>query len=125
MYSLNSYTSIYDGLNNNEANLAGNSGNQIQLYTQGFVGGFSASTNTWYRITHIINAGSSSDRRNDTITSNWSDGSVTMGGLRIGEGDGGGENGNLDIGEVIVYNKALTTSESDTVNEYLSAKWNI
>jgi hypothetical protein len=125
MYSLNSYTSIYDGLNNNEANVAGNSGNQIQLYTQGFVGGMTASTNTWYRITHVMNEGSSFDRRNDTVTSNWSDNSITMGGLRIGEGDGGGENGNMDIAEVIVFNKALSTSEINSINSFLSSKWAI
>jgi hypothetical protein len=125
MYSLTSYTSIYDGVNNNEGNLAGNSGNAIQLYTQAFVGGFSASTNTWYRITHSINGGSSYDRRNDTVTSNWSDDSVNLGGLRIGEGDGGGENGNMDIAEVIVYNRALNTTEVNTINTYLSAKWGI
>ena len=125
MYSLASYTSIYDGYNNNEANLAGNSGNTIQLYTQGFVGGFSAVTNTWYRITHSMNGGSSYDRRNDTVTNTWSDGSVTMGGLRIGEGDGGGENGNMDIAEVIVYDRALNTSEVNNINTYLSNKWGI
>jgi hypothetical protein len=125
MYSLNSYTTIYDGVNNNEANLAGNSGGNIQLYTQGFVGGMSASTNTWYRLTHVMNAGSSFDRRNDTVISSWSDDTVTMGGLRIGEGDGGGENGNMDIAEVIVYNRALTTSEINTVNSFLSSVWGI
>lgn len=125
MYSLASYTTIYDGVNNNEANLAGNSGNNIQLYTQGFVGGISSSTNTWYRLTHSMNMGSSYDRRNDTVTNTWSDGTVTMGGLRIGEGDGGGENGNMDIAEVIVYDRALNTSEVNTINSYLSAKWGI
>jgi hypothetical protein len=125
MYSLNSYTTIFDGVNNNEANLTGNSGSQIQLYTQGFVGGMGASTNTWYRLTHVMDAGSSFDRRNDTVTSTWSDGTVTMGGLRIGEGDGGGENGNMDIAEVIVYNRALSTSEINTVNSFLSSKWAI
>jgi hypothetical protein len=48
-----------------------------------------------------------------------------MGGLRIGEGDGGGENGNMDIAEVIVYNRALTTSEINTVNSFLSSVWGI
>jgi Putative Ig domain len=125
MYSLASYTTIYDGVNNNEANLAGNSGNNIQLYTQGFVGGISSSTNTWYRLTHSMNMGSSYDRRNDTVTNTWSDGTVTMGGLRIGEGDGGGENGNMDIAEVIVYDRALNTSEVNNINSYLSTKWGI
>ena len=125
MYSLNSYTSIYDGLNNNEANLAGNSGNKIQLYTQGFVGGMPAATNTWYRITVVMNGSNSYDRQNDTVTSTWSDGSVGMGGLRIGEGDGGGENGYMDIGEVIVYNRALSDSEVNSINSYLSVKWGI
>ena len=125
MYSLNSYTTIYDGTNNNEANLAGNSGSQLQLYTQGFVGGMSASINTWYRLTHVMDAGSSFERRNDTVINNWSDGAVTMGGLRIGEGDGGGENGNMDIAEVIVYNRALTTSEINTVHSWLSSVWGV
>ena len=125
MYSLASYTTVYDGVNNNEANLTGNSGTQLQLYTQGFVGGMSVSTNTWYRTTWQMNGSSSYDRRNDTVTNTWSDGSVSMGGLRIGEGDGGGENGNMDIAEVIVYDRALNTSEVNTINSYLSAKWGI
>ncbi len=125
MYSLSSYNSVIDGNNNNEANIAGNSGTTLQLYTQGFVGGMAVSTNTWYRTTWQMNGSSSYDRRNDTVTNTWSDGSVSMGGLRVGEGDGGGENGNFDVGEIAVYNRALTTSEVNTINSYLSSKWAI
>jgi hypothetical protein len=126
MYSLASYSSIFDGINNNEANITGNSNNTISIYTQGFIGGLSpVSTATWYYVTFKLDGANSGNQLNSNAMIDFSDGSVNLGGLRIGEGDNGSENAHMDIGEFAIFNRALSTSEIASITSYLSAKWNI
>lgn len=60
------------------------------------------------------------------ITLNYSQ-TVTNSGIRIGQqaGAAGSERCGLDIAEIIFFNYTLTQEENDTVEKYLSTKYNI
>jgi len=130
MYSMASYNSIWDGVNNNEGNFAANSdsGTQIGLYTQGWLIQLGASNNTWYRSTVGLNSagGQSFFYFNDNTPSTATEDSTpNFAGIRVGEGDGGGENANMELAELAVYTGILSAPQRSEINQYLSAKWAI
>lgn len=131
MGSFASYQSVFDGINNNTANLNANNDssiNKFAFYSDGWetVQLTGLSLNTWYRTTWVFNGGSSLAYINDGSAVTWSDGNLSnIGGFRLGEGDGGGEHANMELGEFIVYNRALNSTERGQINSYLSTKWAI
>lgn len=130
MYSMTSYNSIWDGVNNNEGNFTANGdiGSNLGLYTQGWVVRLPASNETWYRVTHILNTSGQQTigyLNNNSATSATEDVGANFGGFRLGEGDGGGENANMEIAEVVIYTGALSQTNRDAINLHLSTKWGI
>jgi hypothetical protein len=130
MYSMASYNSIWDGVNNNEGNFAANSdsGTLVGFYTQGWLFQIPASNNTWYRSTIVANSagGQSLMYLNDNSpTTATEDGTPNFAGIRVGEGDGGGENANMELAELVVYTGAISAPQRAEINQYLSVKWAI
>jgi hypothetical protein len=130
MNSMASYNSIWDGVINNEGNFAANSdsGTQIGIFTNGWLIQLPASNSTWYRTTVFLNSagGQSLFYFNDNSpTTATEDGTPNFAGIRVGEGDGGGENANMELAELIVYTGSLSTLQRAQVNQYLSVKWAI
>lgn len=130
MYSMASYNSIWDGVNNNQGNFAANSdsGTLVGIYTAGWAYQIPASNLTWYRSTNVLNSAGNQTfgYLNEGTTYTFTeDGTPNFQGLRVGEGDGGGENANMEIGEIIVYTGALSAPQRSEINQYLSAKWAI
>jgi hypothetical protein len=130
MYSMASYNSIWDGVNNNQGNFAANSdsGTQVGFFTNGWLFQMPASNNTWYRSTIVANSGGGQSLMylNDSTPSTATeDGTPNFGGFRVGEGDGGGENANMEFAELVVYTGALSAPQRSEINQYLSAKWAI
>lgn len=132
MNSFQSYKAVFDGINNNTANIVANndsSVNKFAFYSSGWetVQLTNVSPNTWYRMTWVFDASSSLAYINDNSPAvTWTDGSLSdLGGFRLGEGDGGGEHSPMELGEFIVYNRVLNSTERGQVNSYLSSRWAI
>jgi hypothetical protein len=130
MYSMASYNSIWDGVNNNEGNFAANSdsGPGVGVFTQGWLIQIGAANDTWYRSTVGLNSagGQSFLYLNDNTPSTATeDATPNFAGLRVGEGDGGSENANMELAELIVYTGILSAPQRAEINQYLSAKWAI
>ena len=130
MYSMASYNSIWDGVNNNQGNFAANSdgGTLVGFYTAGWLFQIPASNNTWYRSTIVANSAGNQSLmylNDNTPSIATEDGTPTFGGFRLGEGDGGGENANMELAELIIYTGAVSELQRSEINQYLSAKWAI
>jgi hypothetical protein len=108
-------------------NLSAQGGNQIGLYTQGWWSGSKtdATTNTWYRISTIMSASNGYARINGTQYMVATSGGYALGGFRLACGDNDGENGNIDIAEVIIYNSALSVSDTEGIEQYLKSKYGL
>lgn len=131
MNSFQSYKAIFDGINNNTANIVANndsSVNKFAFYSSGWetVQLTSVNSGTWYRMTWVFDGAGSLAYTNDNSPVTWTDGNISdIGGFRLGEGDGGGEHSPMELGEFIVYNRALNSTERGQVNSYLSTRWAI
>jgi len=89
------------------------------------VGGGIASINTPYIYEAIFNEANSSIIINGNVTGTGNSGTNSLTGVTIGGAYNGSFDLNGKIGEVIVYDRALTESERNQVENYLSIKWGI
>lgn len=109
--------------------------------TKGSVGSFSAGTarlhggtalttptgwtaNAWVVISWVLNGGSSEVYMNGALSVSGAAGANVMAGLTLASNSGlsGGSSG-TDYGEVLLYSGALSTTNRQSVENYLLAKW--
>ena len=72
-----------------------------------------------------FNSTSSFLRRSKTQLFSGNSGTNAMGGIHLGSNYTPTAYGNPDIAEILIYNKALTTTERDDIEQYLTAKWGL
>jgi len=82
---------------------------------------------TWDTFSHARTPGGSYvfNWNGQLHSSNTTSSGNGMTGLRINSGASPGETSAVEIGEIILYNRVLTTSEISTVDQYLMNKWGV
>lgn len=84
-----------------------------------------ADTTTFHRVALVFNGANSSRRFDDNATVTTNPGTGTPGGVTLGSRATGGDSAAIDIGEYMVYSRALSTGEIDLNMAYLKAKWGL
>lgn len=101
-------------------------GYKDRLYTEGWISQSSkASNTTWdsYRVRRRAN-GSGDFARFGSIITSFTTSVASLNGLNVNTGFCcGGETSNAQIAEIIIYNRDLTDTECQQVENYLLAKW--
>jgi len=125
--TLNTNTNVYllDGGSKFESSFG--TSNNPQEFTI-FAGGNFVNVGSWDTNYHIFTIkwdGISTTFRTDgTQTRNGDAGAVSTSGLTTGGDGSGGQNANVDIGEIAIYHNISTTTR-DNVESHLSNKWGI
>lgn len=84
---------------------------------------YSEIVNTWFQATNILNTISSIARTDGSQRDTGDAGSNTLLGLTISATRTQSNFGNIEIGEIFMYNKAVTGSELTSAETYLQQKW--
>ena len=76
--------------------------------------------------TLVFNGASSSARRSESAYLSGNAGTNGMAGVILGmRFSAGTGHGNPDIAEILIYDVALSTTDRDTIEDYLTAKWGL
>ena len=89
-----------------------------QLATAG-----TSALNTWYVWSAIFNGASSGLWQNGVSLIAANAGANTTGGFTLGATTGGSVPEAQDVGEVLIYNSALSSTDRSTVETYLNGRW--
>lgn len=116
-------STFFDGGSLNTMRLYGTS-DQINLYA-GNNFEFSLDTTTWNAYCLVYNSSSSSVQLGAGGVTLGDVGTNSPNGLILAAQGSGGDNGNIAMGEFILYNRLLSLTETSSVVNYLMPKWGL
>jgi len=97
-----------------------------QMYAGAELGNDVADSTNIFLYTQLWNGASSTLRKSKTQIDSGNAGTLSFDGITLGAGNNGtGNVGNPDICEIIVYDSSLSTSDRDSIEDYLTKKWGV
>ena len=97
-----------------------------QMYAGAELGTVVADSTNIFLYTQLWNGASSTLRKSKTQIDSGNAGTTSFDGITLGAGNNGtGNVGNPDICEIIVYDSSLSTSDRDSIEDYLTKKWGV